>query len=479
MDIILKRIKDNAAFGTMLKIAGVVLCFVPFTSWISEMDIEDLSKLIAAGLIFLGIVFIRLGIILPGEKRTRKMYMTSNGEFDLMASRKYEPYTINKFLSLFGGFARRGRYIKTFEYTTGKLKITTKNGKFIVAPLSELRVLLVDDKFGMDGAAITLKYKDQKLKICHNDILFEDWEIEDMNRILSYAGEVKAGLATKLKFPSNFSKGGMPAIMKSNVAGLDISASDVRKKFQKPICDKDEGMESASAGEIPEDFKMGIEKYAIDTRTEEEKSADSAIYKLVDDLKSEKIQKLLVSEEDLTDWTKNSSLEGFEKMFEVYDIVVKHDRGCQKRLTLKQSAILKKLTPFYQNYKYLNRLDGEYSWLCVCFAFQICGLSIIGLSLLKSVGMWTYVIAGGCILLGIIIAMLLLYAQYSDKIEKIKKEFLNSREEVIESGKMNEVAIENVRKSVKFAERSYRLFNCCNWILGIGFIVFLLWRSYH
>ena len=476
MNIILKKkVKDNSAIGTTMIILGVILCFVPFSSWIHDIEIEVLGTIIVVVLMLLGFILIRVGIIIPGEKRPRKKYVTNNGEFDLIASRKYEPYPVNRYLSLLGGFFLRGRYIKSFEYATGVIKIVTNNGKSMVAPLGELSVLLVDDKFGMDGAAITLKYKDQKVKICHNDILFEDWEIEDMNRILSYAGEVKAGLATKLKIPSNFSKNAAPAMMRSNAVGLDVLASNVRMKFQKPIADKDNGTE---VGEIPKDFKIWTDKYIIDSRTVDEKQADTEINKMIEDIKSDTIQNISISEIALTDWIKNASAKGFEKLFETYDIIVGNDLGCPKRQTLKQSAILKKIRPFYEGYKYLDILDTEYMWLSICCGILVCGLSVIGLSFLKDVSGWYYVIGGVGIVIGILIAIFLPYGLYSDKIEKIQKIFLNSREEVIKSGNMNNATIEMIRGRVKSAERSYRLFNYFDWILGIGFIAFLLWRSY-
>ena len=91
-----------------------------------------------------------------------------------------------------------GIQIMKFALADGVVSVETKNGKSIKSPLSDLEVIIWDKSRGMECVVLLLKYGDDKIKVTHNSIRFEEEEIEDINAILAHAGKVKESKGSKL-----------------------------------------------------------------------------------------------------------------------------------------------------------------------------------------------------------------------------------------------------------------------------------------
>ena len=134
------------------------------------------------------------------KSRETRIYIDENGNLDFTSSRTYEAKEVSGLQAFWGSpwMFTPGIQIMKFALADGVVSVETKNGKSIKAPLSDLEVIIWDKSRGTECVVLLLKYGDDKIKVTHNSIRFEEEEIEDINAILAHAGKVKESKGSKL-----------------------------------------------------------------------------------------------------------------------------------------------------------------------------------------------------------------------------------------------------------------------------------------
>ncbi|MBD5192539.1 MAG: hypothetical protein HDS88_06565 [Bacteroidales bacterium] len=187
---------NNNGLSTLMIILGALLCQVI----IVLVVIMGIPKWILSTVLAICAFLIYYGFKIQVKSRETRIYIDEDGNLDLTSSREYEAKEVSGLQAFWGSpwMFTPGMQIMKFALADGVVYVETKNGKFIKAPLSDLEVIIQDKSRGMDCAVLLLKYGDDKIKVTHNSIRFEEEEIEDINAILTRAGKVRESKVSKL-----------------------------------------------------------------------------------------------------------------------------------------------------------------------------------------------------------------------------------------------------------------------------------------
>lgn len=292
-------------------------------------------------------------------RETRK-YLDKDGNTDLTTPREYLAKPVNE-LSAFIGSAwwRKSLRLRRFYYGGGTVIAETWKGKRIKAPLCKLEVKIVNKTRGKDDRIYSLKYKNQKIKFAHNNYLFEDEEIEDINGILSMAQSYKSSLlsqitdVTSVADQLNIINATAPQIL-INATGSLIGYL-IESGEEIPINRYLQMVE-----ESPSEVKVNLIDESLDI-TEENKATDEEIKEFIKKLREEPTE---FSENEIQNFILNSTEDGRKLLYKAFESN-KCEPNREKQLpTLQDSKSLRLTYPLeLQNHLVNSRNDDLYTMI--------------------------------------------------------------------------------------------------------------------
>lgn len=195
------------------------------------------------GSIILCLVALVGWIVIGGENRDAKLYLTSTGDLDFSTPREYtelQKSAVAKWLGRTAKWTSKG--LSLFSFKDGNVRIITTTGDMIEGPLHDLTVRRSFTKNNNTGKVYPYKYviSDQngnELLFYLNENTFEENEWNDIHLILEQAGTVNEPKMSKLLRKSDRFISALEDFDYSDLLGSSVEAlaSIVTVKADGPI----------------------------------------------------------------------------------------------------------------------------------------------------------------------------------------------------------------------------------------------------
>ncbi len=156
-----------------------------------------------AGCVILSLALLSIWIVTGGERRTAKLYITSNGNLDFSTPRIYTRLKKSKAARFLGSVAWwTSLTLEQFEFENGKVRIQNTKGDTIEGLVKDLTVRRSFTKDRSSGEYYPYKYiitnpEGDNIKFYVNHSAFEEEEWNDMHMILEQAGTLNEPKTSK------------------------------------------------------------------------------------------------------------------------------------------------------------------------------------------------------------------------------------------------------------------------------------------